>query len=213
MRSPASCISPRACTAPPPIARPARSTIAPIGRCCSRARPPASSAPAASGSRSAGCAPRSACGSSAPAATPQPGEPLPAGFSEIGGAGDLDRFLPDSDFVVICCQWTPETDRLFNAERFAVMKPGSVLVNVARGEIVDEDALADALAARSSARRRARRLCRRVRAPAAGAAVVRSAGADHAACLGRQRPEPAWRASTCFATICAPISTAGRCAM
>jgi glyoxylate/hydroxypyruvate reductase len=71
--------------------------------------------------------------------------PLPAGFSAIGGPSDLDCFLAESDFVVICCQWTPETDRLFNAERFRVMKPGSVLVNVARGEIVDEDALYDAL--------------------------------------------------------------------
>ena len=94
---------------------------------------------------SAGCARRSACGSSAPGGIRRPGEPLPTGFSEIGGAGDLDRFLPDSDFVVICCQWTPETTRLFNQDRFALMKPGSVLVNVARGEIVDEDALADAL--------------------------------------------------------------------
>jgi phosphoglycerate dehydrogenase-like enzyme len=70
---------------------------------------------------------------------------LPPGFAEIGGAGELDRFLPDSDIVVICCQWTPETTRLFNKDRFAAMKPGSILVNVARGEIVDEDALADAL--------------------------------------------------------------------
>src|SRR5947199_8359524 len=76
---------------------------------------------------------------------PQPAELLPPGFSEMGGAADLDRFLPDSDFVVICCQWTPETNRLFNADRFAAMKPGAVLVNVARGEIVDEEALADAL--------------------------------------------------------------------
>jgi len=72
--------------------------------------------------------------------------PLPPGFAEIGGAQDLDRFLPDSDVVAICCQWTPETDRLFNKDRFAAMKPDSILVNVARGEIVDEDALADALA-------------------------------------------------------------------
>lgn len=75
-----------------------------------------------------------------------PDEALPAGFSEIGGAADLDRFLPISDVVVICCQWTPETNRLFNHERFAAMKPNSILVNVARGEIIDEDALADALA-------------------------------------------------------------------
>ncbi len=51
-----------------------------------------------------------------------------------------------SDLVAVCCQWTPETDRLFDAGRFAAMKPGSALVNVARGEIIDEDALADALA-------------------------------------------------------------------
>jgi len=78
--------------------------------------------------------------------SPEPGAPLPQGFAELGGAADLDRFLPESDFVVICCHWTPETTRLFNKERFALMKPGSVLVNVARGEIVDEEALAEALA-------------------------------------------------------------------
>jgi glyoxylate/hydroxypyruvate reductase A len=76
---------------------------------------------------------------------PQPGEPLPPGFSELGGPGDLERFLRDSDFVVICCQWTAETTRLFDERRLAAMKPGSILVNIARGEIVDEEALADAL--------------------------------------------------------------------
>jgi glyoxylate/hydroxypyruvate reductase len=74
-----------------------------------------------------------------------PGAPLPPGFSELGGARDLERFLRESDFVVICCQWTPETTRLFNEARFAAMRAGSILVNVARGEIVDEEALADAL--------------------------------------------------------------------
>jgi len=77
---------------------------------------------------------------------PQPGTPLPAGFDRIGGTDELDEFLAASDFVVICCQWTPQTTNLINAERLAAMKPGSVLVNVARGEIVDEAALADALA-------------------------------------------------------------------
>lgn len=75
----------------------------------------------------------------------RPDEALPSGFSEIGGADDLDRFLPDCDIVVVCCQWTPETTRLFNQDRFAAMKPGGIFVNVARGEIVDEDALADVL--------------------------------------------------------------------
>lgn len=74
-----------------------------------------------------------------------PDRPLPPGFSEVGGAADLDRFLPESDFVVICCQWTPETTGLFDKDRFAAMKAGGVLVNLARGEIVDEEALAEAL--------------------------------------------------------------------
>ena len=79
--------------------------------------------------------------------TPQPGEAPPPGFAEIAGPDALDRLLPASEAVVICCQWTQETDRLFDATRFARMKQGSILVNVARGEIVDEDALAAALAA------------------------------------------------------------------
>ena len=69
----------------------------------------------------------------------------PPPFSELGGPGELDRLLPASDFVVVCCQWTDETTRLFDARRLAAMKRGSVLVNVARGEIIDEEALADAL--------------------------------------------------------------------
>ena len=66
-------------------------------------------------------------------------------------------------------------------------------------------------AARSSARRRARCLCRRIRAHAAGAALVRSQGADHAAYLGLPAIRTVMAPSTCSATICAPISTAGRC--
>lgn len=77
---------------------------------------------------------------------PEPGVPPPPGFSTLGGPADLDRFLAESDFVVICCQWTSETNGLIDKSRLAAMKPGGVLVNVARGEIVDEAALIDALA-------------------------------------------------------------------
>jgi glyoxylate/hydroxypyruvate reductase A len=76
---------------------------------------------------------------------PEPGASLPLGFDRVGGAGDLEEILGESDFVVICCQWTPETTGLINKHRLAAMKPGSVLVNVARGEIVEEAALVDAL--------------------------------------------------------------------
>lgn len=77
---------------------------------------------------------------------PRQGSALPQGFERIGGHDDLDEFLAESDFVVICCQWTPQTTNLINADRLAAMRPGSVLVNVARGEIIDEGALTDALA-------------------------------------------------------------------
>jgi phosphoglycerate dehydrogenase-like enzyme len=76
---------------------------------------------------------------------PEPERPLPPGFSALGGPADLDRFLPESDALVICCQWTPETTRLIDERRLAAMKPGAVLVNVARGEIIDEAALVAAL--------------------------------------------------------------------
>jgi phosphoglycerate dehydrogenase-like enzyme len=72
--------------------------------------------------------------------------PLPEGFVALGDAGTLDSFLAEADFVAICCQWTEETTNLINAARLAMMKPGVVLVNVARGEIIDEAALVDALA-------------------------------------------------------------------
>ena len=73
-------------------------------------------------------------------------EALPTGFVALGGADELEGFLTQSDFVAVCCQWTEETTGLINAARLAAMKPGVVLVNVARGEIIDEAALVDALA-------------------------------------------------------------------
>jgi phosphoglycerate dehydrogenase-like enzyme len=73
--------------------------------------------------------------------------PLPPGFARMGTAADLDAYLAESDFVVVCAQWTDETTKLINAQRFAAMKPGAILVNVARGEIVDEAALVAALKA------------------------------------------------------------------
>jgi phosphoglycerate dehydrogenase-like enzyme len=74
------------------------------------------------------------------------GESMPDGFDALHPPGDLHRLLGESDFVAVCCQWTPETTDLIGTEAFAAMKPGAVLVNVARGEIVNEDALVTALA-------------------------------------------------------------------
>jgi phosphoglycerate dehydrogenase-like enzyme len=53
--------------------------------------------------------------------------------------------LAASDCLVICCPLTPETRGLLNGERLAWLKPGTHLINVARAEIVEEQALYAAL--------------------------------------------------------------------
>lgn len=55
------------------------------------------------------------------------------------------ELVEKSDFIFIICPLTPETRGMFNAEVFAKMKTTSVLVNVARGDIVNQEALYDAL--------------------------------------------------------------------
>lgn len=60
---------------------------------------------------------------------------------------DFDRLLTDSDFVSVHTPLTEETRGMFDTDAFAQMPDYAVLVNTARGPIVDEDALADALAA------------------------------------------------------------------
>jgi len=57
----------------------------------------------------------------------------------------LDELCASSDAITIHCPLTPETRHLFAAERLARMRPGSLLINTARGPIVDEAALAVAL--------------------------------------------------------------------
>lgn len=58
----------------------------------------------------------------------------------------IDECLAEADIAIITAPLTSGTRNLFNRDRFAAMKPGSVLVNVSRGEIVEETALLDALA-------------------------------------------------------------------
>ena len=53
--------------------------------------------------------------------------------------------LKESDFLVLTVPLTPETRGLIGAKELALMKPTAILVNVARGETVDEAALAEAL--------------------------------------------------------------------
>jgi glyoxylate reductase len=59
----------------------------------------------------------------------------------------LQRLLAEADVVSLHCPLTPETHHLIGAAELTAMKPSAVLVNAARGPIVDERALAEALAA------------------------------------------------------------------
>jgi glyoxylate/hydroxypyruvate reductase len=74
------------------------------------------------------------------------GGALPSGFARIEPAHALHDLLRESEFVAVCCPWTKETTHLIGREAFAAMKLGTVLVNVARGEIIDEGAVRIALA-------------------------------------------------------------------
>lgn len=61
------------------------------------------------------------------------------------GYADLDMLLAQSDFITIHTDLNGQTRHMFNASAFAKMKPSSILINTARGPIVDPDALHTAL--------------------------------------------------------------------
>jgi glyoxylate reductase len=60
---------------------------------------------------------------------------------------DLDDLIAEAEIVTLHIPLTPETERLIDARRLALMQPGACLVNTARGAIVDEPALVEALVA------------------------------------------------------------------
>lgn len=67
---------------------------------------------------------------------------------QAGGAiyhETVESLLAVADFLSLHCPATPETTDLMNAERFALLPKGAVIVNTARGALVDEDALIEAL--------------------------------------------------------------------
>ncbi len=64
---------------------------------------------------------------------------------ELALMNQLDELLPRADVVALSLPETPETHKLFGKEKFSLMKPGAVLLNVGRGQAIDTDALCDAL--------------------------------------------------------------------
>jgi D-3-phosphoglycerate dehydrogenase / 2-oxoglutarate reductase len=66
---------------------------------------------------------------------------LPAGATPV----DLDSLLQRADVVSLHCPLTPDTRSLLDRRRLALLKPGAIVVNTARAELIDEDALLEAL--------------------------------------------------------------------
>jgi D-2-hydroxyacid dehydrogenase (NADP+) len=69
-------------------------------------------------------------------------------FDQVLPPSALDGLLPTCDWLVIACPLTPDTRNLIDTRRLALMKAGAGIANIARGEIIDEAALADALKAK-----------------------------------------------------------------
>lgn len=73
---------------------------------------------------------------------------LPEGVSAVAGPDRLRELLPSADLVVIAAPQTRETRCMFGAHEFAAMKSDALLINVSRGKLVDEAALASAVTSR-----------------------------------------------------------------
>lgn len=90
----------------------------------------------------------------------------------------LDEVLPAADVVVIAAAATPETKHMFGADQFELMNDRAVLVNIARGSLIDTDALVAALAERK----------------------IRSAGLDVTAPEPLPDGHPLWEEPNCIIT-------------
>lgn len=69
----------------------------------------------------------------------------PASVAELWPHDQLERLLTESDVVILCVPLNPQTQHMIDAKAFEAMKPGAVLINVARGPVVEETALVKAL--------------------------------------------------------------------
>jgi glyoxylate/hydroxypyruvate reductase A len=73
-------------------------------------------------------------------------EPHPD-FHRVVAVAELDAVLPESDFLVLACPLLPATRNLLNRDRLALLAHGAAVVNVGRGALLDQEALADLLEA------------------------------------------------------------------
>jgi phosphoglycerate dehydrogenase-like enzyme len=74
------------------------------------------------------------------AANRSPREPS-HGVERVYPMAELDQMLPECDIVAICTALGPETENLIDARRLGLMKPTAFLINIARGAVIDEEAI------------------------------------------------------------------------
>ena len=70
---------------------------------------------------------------------------ITTGFDEVFARGELKRLAALADFLVLIVPHSPKTEKLIDAAVLAAMKSSAFLINVARGGVLDEDALLEAL--------------------------------------------------------------------
>ena len=76
--------------------------------------------------------------------------PLPVAIETMLGAryeADIDKLLAEADIITLHCPASAETHHLLDARRIALLKPDAFVINTARGDLIDEDALVAALEA------------------------------------------------------------------
>ena len=72
----------------------------------------------------------------------------PAPLDWIGTQAELPKLLAESDYLIMTCDLNDETEGMIDAGAFGQMKESAYIINVARGEVIDEDALFEALSSK-----------------------------------------------------------------
>ena len=69
-------------------------------------------------------------------------------YDYLGGIDDISKVLQESDFIIVAVPLTDETKGLIGKKQFNIMKDGAIIINIARGPIIDEEALYEFLKAK-----------------------------------------------------------------
>ena len=111
---------------------------------------------------------------------------------EMHTPDQIDKLLPRAQWLMLCSPLTAETRKLMSAQRLALLPKGAYVLNVSRGEVIDEPAMIEVAQQRPSRRRVSRRV--RKRTAAHGIAAVGHAQRDrHAAQLHQLQQQRAAR--------------------